>query len=924
MNGHVRIRGATENNLRSIDLDVPHGQWVAVSGVSGSGKSSLVYDVIYREAQRRFTAALEADRGVLWREMSPPRVARLEGLAPALLLKQGVTSANPRSTVASLSGLHDYARLLYARFGQPHCLQCGAPVQSHRFDEVYETALGLPEGTRLLVLAPRRVGNTRAGPDVLEWIDRSGYRRLRLEGEEVLLEEVDPELLRPGVRIEIVVDRLVVKPESARRLHGSLQAALEMACGQVVLAPLGPVEDKHFSVEPACAACGTPFTSVDLALFSFNSAHGACPTCRGLGTRTGLSAERIFDGWTLSIEEAIGPLWQDFSQGKLRSKVEVFCAKGEVDIDAPLADWPVKVRDLLWTGSSSRPRFVGLRRLLEQIAAKAKDGELDWLEARLEDANCADCRGQRLRPEALAVEVDGLHMGQFNAKTIDEALRFVDALEFAGVRAAAGQQICGYLSARLRVLQQLGIGYLTLGRSASSLSSGEGQRLRLAAALESSMTQMLYVLDEPSAGLHARDADLLAGALEQLRDAGNSVLVVDHDRLLVSRADWLVDMGPGAGELGGRVVANGPPESVALGDSLTLRYMRGLQRIEEGCTRAVGERGWLRLCGARGHNLQVDEVQFPLGNLVGVSGVSGSGKSSLVHETLYPLLAAQLQGGERRPLAYQSIEGNERLGRVVGVDQRPMGRSRRSNAATYTGLLSPIRRLYAELPVARMRAYTPSHFSFNAPQGACEVCAGSGMRASQQGAYAGGECRSCGGLRYRSEVLDVCFRDRHIADVLAMSVDEARAFFDVVPDVSRRLEMLADVGLGYLRLGQEATSFSGGEAQRIKLAAELGRPRQGETLYVLDEPTTGLHLEDVRLLQHLLQRLVDEGNTVIVVEHHIEFLAAVDWLIDLGPEGGATGGRVVAAGIPRTVAYIEASHTGTYLRSYFEELDRSG
>ncbi|MGB0606287.1 MAG: excinuclease ABC subunit UvrA, partial [Candidatus Latescibacterota bacterium] len=380
-------------------------------------------------------------------------------------------------------------------------------------------------------------------------------------------------------------------------------------------------------------------------------------------------------------------------------------------------------------------------------------------------------------------------------------------------------------------------------------------------------------------------------------------------------------LGPGAGERGGRIVASGPPDAVDLGDSLTLRYLRGLQRIEDGRGRAVGERGWLRLCGARGHNLRIDQVRFPLGNLVGISGVSGSGKSSLVHETLYPLLAAQLQGGERRPLAYQSFEGHEHLERVVGVDQRPMGRSRRSNAATYTGLLAPIRRLYAELPLARMRAYTPSHFSFNASQGACGVCNGSGGQARLQGEYSSGECGSCGGLRYRSEVLDVCFRDRNIADVLAMSVDEARAFFDAVPDVSRRLEMLVDVGLGYLRLGQEATSFSGGEAQRIKLAAELGRPRQGDTLYVLDEPTTGLHLEDVRLLQRLLQRLVDEGNTVVVVEHHIEFLAAVDWLIDLGPEGGAAGGQIVAAGTPRAVAAIEGSHTGTYLQSHFEELD---
>jgi excinuclease ABC subunit A len=922
--GHLRIREAEENNLRAVDLDLPHGQWIAVCGVSGSGKSSLVYDVIYAEARRRFMAALEGERGDVWRRGRPPRVGRIEGLAPALALEQGGRRANPRSTVASLSGLHDYVRLLFARLGQPHCLNCGAAVQSHRFEEVYETALGFAEGTRLLVLAPRRIDVGFAGSDLIEWIDRSGYRRLRIEGQELLLEEIDSGALVPGQRIEIVVDRLVVKPDASRRLRGSLQAALDMAGGQVALARVGHADDLHFAVEPACLACSTPFAAIDVGLFSHNSAQGACPTCRGLGTQMGLDMERFFGAWALSVEEAVGPLWTQFGHRKIRDKTEAFCGKNGVEMDDPLAQWPDDVRQRLWAGG--RGQTQGLRRSLEQIAAQATGDEMAWLEERMDDAQCSACQGRRLRPEALAVQVDGLHVGQFNGLTIRAALSFVETLQFTGVRAMMADEICGYLCARLRTLDALGVGYLTLGRRADSLSSGEYQRLRLGAALESGMTQMLYVLDEPSAGLHARDAELLASALSQLRDEGNTVLVVEHDRSLVAQADWLVDMGPGAGERGGHIVASGPPNEALEGDSLTGRYVRGDLVLEEGRGRSVGGRGWLRLYGVRGHNLSIEQVDFPLGNLVGISGVSGSGKSSLVHETLYPLLAGRLQASERRPLPCAAIEGTEGVARVVAVDQRPIGRSRRSNAATYTGLLAPIRRLFAELPVARMRAYGPSHFSFNAPQGACQACGGSGISVLDERVGRAGEipCSSCSGLRYRSEVLDVHFRQRHMAEVLDMSVDEALAFFEVVPEVARRLRMLSDVGLGYLRLGQDATSFSGGEAQRIKLAAELGRVRQGDTLYILDEPTTGLHMEDVRLLLLLLQRLVDEGNTVVVIEHHIELLAAVDWLIELGPEAGEAGGRIVTTGCPRDVALVEEAHTGRYLRAHFAQRDARG
>ncbi len=922
MNGHVHIRGAAEHNLCSVDLDLPHGQLVAISGVSGSGKTSLVYDVVYAEARRRFLAALEGGRTASWQSMRPPRVARLEGLAPALALQQGAIRANPRSTVATLAGLYDCVRLLFARLGKPHCMECGASVLVHRFEEVYETALGFVEGTRLLVLAPLRVAAGRSAHEVIDEIDRSGYRRLRLGGVECLLEELDEGELESGKRMEIVVDRLVVKPEAVRRLRGSLQAALALSAGQVILARKGVERDLFFAVEPACAQCGAPFATIDLPLFSFNSAQGACPICRGLGQQAGMSMERVLGGWTLSLDEAVGRLWHDFGHGALREKLAAFCQRHGVDGDTPLIEWDEAVLQRLWDGYKGRGAFVGLRRSIEQIAARAKGDELAWLEERFDDVECVACGGLRLRPEALAVEVGGLSIGQFCALSIGEALRFVGELEFAQERAQIGAELSRYLLDRLRVLDDLGVGYLQLARSASSLSYGEHQRLRLGAALESGMTQMLYVLDEPSAGLHACDAERLVAALEALRDAGNTVLVVEHDRALLERADWLVDMGPGAGERGGRVVASGPPRDVALGDSLTARHLRGALSLDAAVERPLAARGWLRLYGARGHNLTIDQVAFPLGNLVGVSGLSGSGKSSLVDETLYPLLAAQLHASTRRPLAYARCEGAEHIERVIAIDQHPIGRTRRSNAATYTGLFAPIRRLFAELPAARMRAYGAAHFSFNAPQGACDTCGGSGVRALGDSLWGAleSECGTCDGQRYRGEILDVRFRDRHIADVLEMSVEEAHAFFEAVPELARRLRVLCDVGLGYLRLGQAAPSFSGGEAQRVKLAAELGRPRQGGTLYILDEPTTGLHLEDVRLLLGLLQRLVDEGNSVLVVEHHIELLAAVDWLIDLGPGAGGDGGRVVAAGSPRVVAEVEASLTGRYLRAHFAEV----
>ncbi len=902
------VREACEHNLRAVSLDLPHESLVAVSGPSGSGKTSLVLDTIYAEARRRFLAAL--DQGGGWRTLRVPKARRIDGLAPALALAGGAGRQSPRATVATLSGLYDLLRLLFARVGRPGCLHCGGRVQTHRFEEANETAASMPAGTRLMILAPRRRQKDETPEQVLAAIDRAGYRHVRLDGRDMLLEDIAPARIARAQHLSVVVDRLVVKKDVARRLQGSLQAALEAGDGQVVLSTPDAGSDLIFAVRPACSACGAPFPTIEPALFSFNSAAGACAACRGLGVQSGSSSEQVFADGRATLEGALGPLWHDFGHGDLRDRLQAFCRRHQVDPEQPVGDWPGQAAARLWRGEGRRGRFIGLERWLERVGAKAQGEELAWLEERLDDAPCPSCGGTRLRPESLAVELGGASIAAVGECAVAAAAEWLKSLEFPATTAPVGEAIRAQIRRRLSLLQELGLEYLQLNRRADTLSSGEFQRLRLGSALSSGTTQMLYVLDEPSAGLHARDAAQLLDALRALRDAGNSVFLIEHDAALLRGADWLIDMGPGAGMAGGRVVAEGTPSEVAAAASLTGRYLRGALQLPR--TRARQPQGWLVLAGARGHNLRQLEVKWPLGTLTCVTGVSGSGKSSLVGHTLHPLLAAKLHGTQRRPLPYGSCTGVEQIARVVAVDQRPIGRTARSNAATYTGLLAPIRRLFADLPEARLRGYRPGHFSFNAPEGACDQCKG-------RGAFDDLEvvCPSCSGRRYRAEVLDVRFRQHHIAEVLEMSVAAASAFFAAVPQVAQRLETLAEVGLGYLHLGQPATSFSGGEAQRVKLAAELGRSRQEHALYILDEPTVGLHLEDVRLLLALLQRLVDEGNTVVVVEHHLEFIAAADWVIDLGPEGGQAGGAIMACGRPEEVASAAGSHTGAYLQQLF-------
>ena len=913
----ISIRGASEHNLRDVDIDLPHGALIAISGVSGSGKTSLAFDTIYAEARRRYLMTMDRGGQGLVKQLRAPKVRQLNGLSPAVAIDQHRGWQNPRATVATVAGMYDYLRLLFARLGQAHCLVCGAEVAAQRFEEVHERVAGLPEGARLLVMAPRRLGEHESEKELMEWVDRAGYRRLRVDGEQILLDDVKSDGLQ-GRRIEVVVDRLVVKADTARRLHGSLQAALELGEGRVVLEVLGG-EEMAFAVRPSCGRCGVPFKDITPALFSFNSSQGACPDCRGLGVQSGLIFSQIFGGGRATIEEALGALWQEFGHGELRQKLRRFCERYGVDADVPVGEWDADVAEKCWNGAGKRGAFLGVRRWLERLRARAADAELSWLDERLGDAPCESCGGTRLGPEALAVEIEARSIAALSALCIEAVAAFFADLHFEGPRAPIGERVVAQIRQNLATLLDLGLGYLPLARRADSLSSGEFQRLRLGSVLGSGMTQVLYVLDEPSIGLHARDADRLLQALQRLRDGGNTVLMVEHDAVFIGRADFAVDLGPGAGIEGGRIVAAGPPAAVAQSEALTGRYLRGELAVGQNRQRSPGQGGWLQLKGATGHNLQEVSVAFPLGNLVCITGVSGSGKSTLVHETLYPLLAGQLQRAERRPLAYESCAGVEQLERVVAVDQRPIGRTPRSNAATYTGLLTHIRHLFAEVPEARLRGYRPGHFSFNS-EGACEECGGSGVSAVRQGVFEALEipCSACGGRRYKREILDVRYRDLSIADVLELSAAAATEIFDAIPEVSQRLQLLREVGLGYLHLGQAAHSLSGGEAQRVKLAAELGRPQRAHTLYILDEPTTGLHLEDVRFLVELLQRLVDEDNSVIVVEHHIELIALADYVIDLGPEGGAGGGRVVATGTPGEISRVQSSWTGQYLRQYLD------
>jgi len=933
----LTVRGAREHNLKGVSVEIPRERLVVFTGISGSGKSSLAFDTIYAEGQRRYVESLSAYARQFLGLMEKPDVESIEGLSPAISIEQKTVSRNPRSTVGTVTEIHDYLRLLWARVGVPHCASCGAPVVRQSPSEIVARLLTLPEGTRIEVLAPLVRGRKGEFRDRFEKALKDGFLRVRVDG--TTYDLTDPPTLNryENHDISVVVDRLVIRPADRARLADSVETALRTAGGmaEVLIYETRDSEPvpQLFSERNACLTCGTSVPEMEPRQFSFNSPYGACPSCDGLGSRREVSADLVVGDPSLSILEGVIVPWGEPS-GTLRHATLPALAEGyEFDLRTPWKDLSDEVRRALLegsgklkfrfpTGRGNRTRLEPWEGILPGVTRRyqetTSDAVREQLASCMTDLPCTDCAGTRLRPEARAVTLGGKSLGDVADLSIAEALAFFEGLELAGEGAQRiAAPILKEVRDRLGFLVDVGLQYLTLGRAAHTLSGGEGQRIRLATQIGSRLVGVLYVLDEPSVGLHQRDNDRLIETLGALRDLGNTVLVVEHDEDTIRAADWVVDLGPGAGEHGGEVVAEGPVAAIeAAPGSLTGAYLRGERRIVlPPKRRPANPEHALHLRGARGHNLHGVDLSLPLGCFVAITGVSGSGKSSLINETFYRALARHFHGARDLPLPYDRLDGLEAIDKVIEVDQAPIGRTPRSNPATYTGVFTSIRNLFAELPESKIRGYSPGRFSFNVKGGRCESCTGDGVMKIEMhflpDVYV--PCDVCRGRRYNRETLDIQYRGHTIADVLDMSVEAALDFFEPVPRIRERLEALKDVGLGYLRLGQSATTLSGGEAQRVKLATELARRATGRTIYILDEPTTGLHFEDVRILLDVLHALVDRGNTVVVIEHNLEVVKTADWVVDLGPEGGQGGGRIVSVGTPESVAADPASITGRYL-----------
>jgi excinuclease ABC subunit A len=945
---HLVVRGAREHNLRDVDVRIPRGRLAVITGLSGSGKSSLAFDTIYAEGQRRYVESLSAYARQFLGLMEKPEVDAIEGLSPAISIEQKTVSNNPRSTVGTVTEVYDYLRLLYARVGIPHCPECDAPVLRQSASQIVDRILSWDEGTRLQVLGPLVRGRKGEFREVFERARKDGFVRVMVNGETYDLTD-PPKLNRyENHDVAVVVDRLKVDPEDRQRLADSIETALRVGDGTLEVLRYGPDRDAEpeshlFSEQYACASCGTSMAELEPRQFSFNSPYGACEDCGGLGTRKEVNPQLLLGDGSLSIMEGVILPWGAPSGHLARSVIPGLAEAYEFDPKAPWADLDELARDAILFGSDEMkirfPYKSGGKKaegyyedvwegVVASVERRYEDTGSDNVRSQLEDymstLPCHTCRGSRLRPVALGVTVADRNLGEVVDTPIGEALAFFESLEPGGpdLPEEIAGPILKEIRERLRFLVEVGLGYLTLGRSAGTLSGGEAQRIRLATQIGSRLVGVLYILDEPSIGLHQRDNDRLLGTLRALRDLGNTVLVVEHDEDTIRAADWIVDLGPGAGRHGGEVVAEGTLEDIESSErSLTGAYLRGDRRIElPEERRAPDPERVLRVRGARGNNLRSLDVAFPLGVFTCVTGVSGSGKSTLVNETLYPALARHFYRANAAPAPHAAIEGLDLIDKVIDVDQSPIGRTPRSNPATYTGLFTPIRDLFANLPESQMRGYQPGRFSFNVKGGRCEACSGDGLVKIEMhflpDVYV--PCDVCKGKRYNRETLDVRYKGKNIADVLDMTVDDALEFFDAVPKIREKLQTLSDVGLGYIHLGQSATTLSGGEAQRVKLATELSKRQTGSTLYILDEPTTGLHFEDVRVLLDVLHRLVDLGNTVVVIEHNLEVVKTADWVVDLGPEGGAGGGFIIAEGTPEQVADHPESYTGEYLAPLLE------
>ena len=939
----IRVRGAREHNLKNIDVDIPRDRLTVITGLSGSGKSSLAFDTIYAEGQRRYVESLSSYARQFLGQMDKPDLDSIDGLSPAISIDQKTTGRNPRSTVGTVTEIHDYFRLLWARTGIPHCPNCGREIRKQSVDEIVDAVMRYPEGTRMQVLAP--VVRARKGEhrDLLEKAAKNGYVRVRIDGAMYELDDT-PELNKKQKHtIEVVVDRLIVREtkEFRQRLSDDIETAAGQSAGLIIMNRLSeedPGEDL-FSMNYACPECGISIEELTPRMFSFNSPFGACPVCDGLGTQMVISEEAIFPDEHLSLREGgLNAMGFDTGSGMASQYLKAMGKKYGFTMDTPVGKLKEDARRAILYGTGDEKltiEYEGARGISQYSTAfegviptmerryreTASEGMREAYEEYMAEELCPACHGQRLKPEARAVTVGGKGLPEISDMSILECRRFFQNLQLDGNRAIIARQILKEIDSRLGFLADVGLGYLTLSRAAGSLSGGEAQRIRLATQIGSALMGVLYVLDEPSIGLHQRDNAKLIATLKKMLDLGNTVLVVEHDEETMYAADHIIDIGPGAGLHGGRLIAQGNVEEIkACPESITGQYLSGAKRIPVPSQRRKPA-GWLKVFGAAENNLKHINVKVPLGVLCCVTGVSGSGKSSLVNEIIYQHLAKKLNRAKTRAGKFDSMEGLERLDKIIMIDQSPIGRTPRSNPATYTGMFDLIRKLYALSPEAKARGYKENRFSFNVKGGRCEACQGDGLQKIEMhflpDLYV--PCEVCHGQRYNRETLEVTWQGKNIYEVLEMTVEEALPFFENHPQIRRKLETLADVGLGYMKLGQSSTTLSGGEAQRVKLATELSRKATGRTIYLLDEPTTGLHMADVDKLISVLQRLTDAGNSVLVIEHNLDVIKVADWIIDLGPEGGDGGGTLVAEGTPEQVAKTKESYTGQYLQPLLEK-----
>jgi excinuclease ABC subunit A len=917
----ISVRGARQHNLRNIDVEIPRNKLTVVTGLSGSGKSSLAFDTIYAEGQRRYVETLSAYARQFLDQMERPDVDAIDGLSPSISIDQKTTSRSPRSTVGTITEIYDYLRLLYASIGVPHCPKCGQAISRQSADQIVQRVMALTPEDRVMVMAPIVRGRKGEFKKEMETLLKHGYTRARVDGELVNLEDDLNLDKRKNHTIEVVIDRLLVKPGIEHRLEMSVGLAMKLAGGLVQVAVVGG-EEHLYSEKLACPDCGISVPQLEPRSFSFNSVYGACPECHGLGSKYDFDPAKVISDWSKPLLD--GGLGPGSASQNLIHMLQISAAAYGIDLKTPFEKFPQKTQDFLLYGEPGRggkTGFHGIFGYLKQnLEESSSEGYRDWLMEHMSATQCPVCHGKRLRPESLAVKVNGMSIADFTELPVSRALEVARAIKLAGREEKIAGRVMHEIVERLQFLNAVGLGYISLDRSAATLSGGEGQRIRLATQIGSRLRGVLYVLDEPSIGLHHRDNNRLLTALENLRDLGNTVVVVEHDEETIRRADYVIDLGPGAGRHGGGLVAHGTPtEIMREPNSLTGAYISGKTQIQMRPERRHANGAALTILGAKENNLKNLDVTFPLGVMTVVTGVSGSGKSTLVNDILYPALARQLYRSRERAGDHKAISGAEHIDKVIRIDQSPIGRTPRSNPATYTGAFTQMRDFYAMLPESRERGYKAGRFSFNVSGGRCEACQGEGQRRIEMNflpdVYV--LCEVCGGRRYNQETLAVKYNGYSIADLLEMPVSDALPVLENIPLVKSKLQTLVDVGLGYIHLGQSAVTLSGGEAQRIKLARELSKRQTGKTLYLLDEPTTGLHFDDVRKLLEVLHRLTDLGNSIIIIEHNLDVIRNADWLIDLGPEGGEDGGRLVAQGTPEQVARVKKSYTGQALAEYF-------